>query len=150
VVEPGRAVVGNAGVTLYRVGGQARRERRPLVVVDGGMSDNVRPILYGANHAVAPARRATADECSTARVVGRHCESGDVVADEASLPKAVAAGDIVAIAATGAYCYSMASNYNRALRPAIIAVAHGRAEVWLRRETHDDLERLEVVAACPA
>ena len=151
MVEPGRAVVGNAGVTLYRVGAVKRgAQGARLVVVDGGMSDNVRPILYGANHAVAPARRSAADECSPTRVVGRHCESGDVVADHASLPDAIATGDIVAIAATGAYCYSMASNYNRVPRPAIVAVAHGQAEVWLRRETHDDLDRLEVTAASPA
>jgi diaminopimelate decarboxylase len=147
LVEPGRTVVGNAGLTLYRVGAVKRGAHGArLVIVDGGMTDNLRPMLYGAHHAVAAARRSAAGECGPARLVGRHCESGDVLADRVLLPKAIAAGDIVALAATGAYCYSMASNYNRVPRPAMVAVADGQAELWLRRETHDDLDRLEVIA----
>lgn len=144
IVEPGRAIVGNAGVTLYRVGavkqdGHGAR----IVAVDGGMSDNVRPMLYGARYAVAPAAPARRSESIPVKVVGKHCESGDILADGVEVPASLGSGDVLVVAATGAYCYSMASTYNRTPRPAVVAVRQRRAEVWLRRETYDDLDRLE-------
>ncbi len=148
VAEPGRAVVGNAGVTLYRVGAVKRAASDARVVaVDGGMSDNPRPMLYEARYDVAHAGPVTCDELVATTVVGRHCESGDVVASGVPLAVDIAPGDLLAVAATGAYCYPLASNYNRTPRPAVVAVEGGEAQVWLRRETHDDLDRLEVEPA---
>jgi diaminopimelate decarboxylase len=145
IVEPGRAIVGNAGVTLYRVGAIKKgRKGTRFVAVDGGMSDNLRPMLYGAQYTIAAALRRPDRACLPATVVGKHCESGDVLADGVRLPTALQSGELLAVAATGAYCYSMANNYNRAPRPAVVAVRAGRAELWLRRETHEDLDRLEV------
>jgi len=145
-VEPGRAVVANAVVTLYRVGSVKRiPDVRSFVAVDGGMSDNIRPALYGAKYTVAPAGSIRGGPLERFTVVGRHCEAGDVIARDVALPADVAAGDLLAVAATGAYGYSMASNYNRAGRPAAVAVSGGRSTLWLRRETDDDLDRLEVV-----
>lgn len=148
VAEPGRALVGNAGVTLYRVGAvKSGADGSPVVAVDGGMSDNPRPMLYGARYDVVNAVRKATDTMAAVTVVGQHCESGDVVAAQVPLVTGVTAGDLLAVAATGAYCYSMASNYNRTPRPAVVAVEGGRAHLWLRRETHDDLDRLEVMSA---
>jgi diaminopimelate decarboxylase len=145
-VEPGRAVVANAVVTLYRVGSIKRIAGvRSFVAVDGGMSDNIRPALYGARYTVAPAGPDRGGYLETFTVVGKHCEAGDVIARDVVLPGDVAAGDLLAVAGTGAYGYSMASNYNRAGRPAVVTVKGGRSELWLRRETDDDLDRLEVV-----
>jgi diaminopimelate decarboxylase len=144
VIEPGRAIVANAGVTLYRIGAIKRAGGRTLAAVDGGMSDNVRPMLYDARYAVRLAS-APRDEAETQRftVVGRHCESGDVLAEDVSLPADLAPGDLLAFAATGAYTYSLASTYNRVGRPAVVAVHGGDSTVWLRREDDADLERLE-------
>jgi diaminopimelate decarboxylase len=147
LVEPGRSVVGSAMVTLYRVGAVKEVDGRTLVAVDGGMSDNIRPMLYGARYTVAIASAGRAGTPTVVDVVGRHCESGDVLASEVKLPFAVGRDDLLAFAATGAYTYTMASNYNRVGRPAIVAVRDGRATVWLRREDDADLARLEAPPA---
>jgi diaminopimelate decarboxylase len=143
-VEPGRSVVGQAMVTLYRVMNVKLREGVPVVAVDGGMADNVRPMLYGARYRVAFASPPRTDGPVRVRIVGRHCESGDVLAPEAELPGVPRRGDLLAFAATGAYTYSMASTYNRVGRPAVVGVEGGRARLWLRREDAADLDRLEV------
>jgi diaminopimelate decarboxylase len=107
------------------------------------MSDNIRPALYGARYTVANASRPMIGRGATFTVVGMHCESGDVLARDVTLPQDTSPGDLLAVAATGAYGYSMASNYNRVGRPPLVAVRDGGAELWLRRETDDDLDRLE-------
>lgn len=144
MVEPGRALVAGAVVTLYRVGTVKRIPGvRTYVAVDGGMSDNIRPALYGAQYSVASAGRSSTAAAATVTVVGRHCESGDVVAKDVELPGDLGRGDLLAVAATGAYGYAMASNYNRVGRPAVVAVSGGVATQILRRETLEDLSRLE-------
>jgi diaminopimelate decarboxylase len=144
-VEPGRAVAGPGTVTLYEVGTVKDVDGiRTYVSVDGGMSDNVRTALYGAEYTCALASRASAAAPMLARVVGVHCESGDVVVREAWLPSDVAPGDLLAVAATGAYCRAMASNYNLVPRPPVVAIKGGTARELLRRETYDDLLRLDL------
>lgn len=150
-IEPGRAIVGPAGLTLYTVG-TVKPVRvddslnRLYVSVDGGMSDNIRPALYGARyHAEVVGRLSTADRV-LARVVGKHCESGDIVVHEVLLPSDVRAGDLLAVAATGAYGRSMASNYNLLTRPPVVAVRGGTSRVLVRRETVDDLLTLDTDA----
>jgi diaminopimelate decarboxylase len=144
VVEPGRSLVANAGLTIYRTGAIKRIHGRTIIAVDGGMSDNVRPMLYGARFAVARASASRGDGSAIrASVVGRHCESGDVLAEDAELPADLRPGDLLAFAATGAYTYSMASNYNRVGRPPVVGVSGGGARLWLRREDAADLDRLE-------
>ncbi|MDM7830880.1 diaminopimelate decarboxylase family protein [Cellulomonas edaphi] len=147
-IEPGRAIVGPAGMTLYTVG-TVKPVRiddgrtRTYVSVDGGMSDNIRPALYGAQyHAEIVGRRSDAEPV-LARVVGKHCESGDIVVHEVQLPGDVRAGDLLAVAATGAYGRSMASNYNQVPRPPVVAVNAGASRVLLRRETVEDLLALD-------
>jgi len=148
VVEPGRSVVGAAMVTLYRVGTRKEVGGRRLVAVDGGMSDNIRPMLYGARYTVALAGPPRPGPTAAFDVVGRHCESGDVLAEDVDLPVDLGPGDLLAFAATGAYTYSMASNYNRVGRPAVVAVGpDGTVRPWLRREDPADLDRLEVSTA---
>jgi len=142
--EPGRAIVGTAGVTLYEVGTTKpvrldSGATRLYVSVDGGMSDNARPALYGAEFSARIASRTTDAEPALARVVGRHCESGDIVVDHEYLPGDVAPGDLLAVPATGAYCASLASNYNHVPRPAIVAVSAGASRVIVRGETIEDL-----------
>jgi diaminopimelate decarboxylase len=145
VVEPGRSLVGNPGVTLYRVGARkVTPDGGTVVAVDGGMSDNIRPALYGARYAVAPAGPVRTVERTRATVVGAHCESGDILADQVELPADVERGDLLAFAATGAYTYSLSSNYNRVGRPAVVAVRDGETTPWLRREDAADLDRLEL------
>ncbi|HSK22974.1 MAG TPA: diaminopimelate decarboxylase [Egicoccus sp.] len=140
VVEPGRAIVGPSTLTLYEVGTvKVLPGLRTYVSVDGGMSDNIRPALYDAEHEVALANRAGSDEPMPVSVVGKHCESGDLVREHGSLPSDVAIGDLVAVAATGAYTESMASNYNRLPRPAAVLVRDGEVRTIIRRETLDDL-----------
>ena len=146
--EPGRAIVGPAGVTVYEVGTVKpvtldHGAVRTYVSVDGGMSDNIRTALYGADYTVVLASRKPADDPMLVRVVGKHCESGDIVVRDGWLPADTRAGDLVAVPATGAYCRSMASNYNYLPRPAVIAVRDGQAQVVLRRETLDDVLRLD-------
>ncbi|WP_193598584.1 diaminopimelate decarboxylase [Microbacterium sp. YJN-G] len=141
--EPGRAIVGNAGVTLYEVGTikdvALDTGSRRYVSVDGGMSDNARPALYGAQYSARLASRAGSGEPALTRVVGKHCESGDIVVDHEHLPADVAPGDLLAVAATGAYCAPLSSNYNHVPRPPIVAVADGAARVIVRGETLNDL-----------
>jgi len=152
-VEPGRAIAGPGTVTLYEVGtlkdvslggGSGRR----YVSVDGGMSDNIRTALYDAVYDCRLVSRSSeldgTGESALSRVVGKHCESGDIVVRDCWLPADLAPGDLLAVAATGAYCYSMASAYNRLPRPAVVAVRDGAARVLLRRETVEDQFRLEV------
>ncbi|MCH9641554.1 MAG: diaminopimelate decarboxylase [Actinomycetia bacterium] len=149
VVEPGRAIAGPGTITLYEVGTVkdvavgADRHRR-YVSVDGGMSDNIRTSLYGAEYDVRLLSRVSSSAPTLTRVVGKHCESGDIVVRDAWMPGDVAPGDLLGVAATGAYCYSMSSRYNLIGRPAVVAVRDGRARLILRRETVDDLLSLEV------
>ncbi|MCC3774004.1 diaminopimelate decarboxylase [Streptomyces sp. UNOB3_S3] len=144
-VEPGRAIVGPTAFTLYEVGTTKELPGlRTYVSVDGGMSDNIRTALYDADYSVALVSRASTAEAMLSRVVGKHCESGDIVVRDAFLPADVAPGDLLAVPATGAYCRSMASNYNHALRPPVVAVRDGQARVIVRRETEEDLLRLDV------
>ncbi|MGW0959003.1 diaminopimelate decarboxylase [Streptomyces gelaticus] len=144
-VEPGRAIVGPTAFTLYEVGTIKPLEGlRTYVSVDGGMSDNIRTALYDAEYSVVLASRTSDAEPMLARVVGKHCESGDIVVKDAFLPSDLAPGDLIAVPATGAYCRSMASNYNHALRPPVVAVRDGQARVIVRRETEEDLLRLDV------
>jgi diaminopimelate decarboxylase len=144
-VEPGRAIVGPTAFTLYEVGTVKPLDGlRTYVSVDGGMSDNIRTALYDAEYAVALASRASSAPPELVRVVGKHCESGDILVRNAYLPADVAPGDLLAVPATGAYCRSMASNYNHTPRPPVIAVRDGEARVIVRRETEEDLLRLDV------
>jgi diaminopimelate decarboxylase len=145
VVEPGRAVVAPSTVTLYEVGTVKPLEGlRTYVSVDGGMSDNIRPALYQAEHEVTVAGRADDAPHAAFTVVGKHCESGDLVRERASLPEDLAPGDLLAVAATGAYTASMASNYNRLTRPGAVIVRDGEARLLQRRETFDDLVARDV------
>ena len=144
-VEPGRGIVGPSTVSLYTVGTIKDVDGlRTYVSVDGGMSDNIRTALYDASYACALASRASAAPAMLSRVVGRHCESGDIVVRHAYLPTDLAPGDLLAVPATGAYCRSLASNYNHVSRPAVVAVAAGAARTIVRRETLDDLLSLDV------
>lgn len=147
-IEPGRAIAGPSAFTLYEVGttkavaldgGASRR----YVSVDGGMSDNIRPALYSADYSCTLASRRSESAPVLSRVVGKHCESGDIVVKDEYLPGDVAAGDLLAVPGTGAYCRSLASNYNHVPRAAVIAVRGGEARLLLRRETEDDLLALD-------
>ncbi len=143
-IEPGRAIVGPAMCTVYTVGTVKHVELdggavRAYVSVDGGMSDNIRTALYDADYSCTLASRTSQAPPVLARVVGKHCEAGDVVVKDEFLPGDVRPGDLVAVPATGAYCRSMASNYNHALRPPVVAVRDGVATTIIRRETVDDL-----------
>ena len=148
-IEPGRAIVGPAMFTLYEVGttkevvlesGEVRR----YISIDGGMSDNIRTSLYGAEYTAVIANRVLTGEKVLSRVVGKHCETGDIVIRDIKLPDDVTPGDLLAVPVTGAYGRSMASNYNHVPRPPVVAVLNGSARVILRRETHADLLRLDV------
>jgi diaminopimelate decarboxylase len=143
--EPGRVIAGNPGVTLYTVGtikdvqvSDADAVRK-YVSIDGGMSDNMRPALYQADYHAILASRSTNADPALARVVGKHCESGDIVVREDYLPSDIAPSDLVAVAATGAYCYSMSNNYNFLTKPAVVAVREGQARLIIRAETEADL-----------
>ena len=147
-VEPGRAIVAPSTVTVYTVEVVKPLEGiRTYVAVDGGMSDNIRPALYEAEHEVALANRLGSDEVDVVTVVGKHCESGDLVRERTGLPADVASGDLLAVAATGAYTSSMASNYNRLPRPAAVLVRDGQVRPLLRRESYDDLVARDVPLA---
>jgi len=142
--EPGRAIVGTAGVTIYEVGTTkdvtiATGAVRRYVSVDGGMSDNARPALYGAQYSARLASREGAGEPRLSRVVGKHCESGDIVVDHEYLPDDLVPGDLLAVPTTGAYCVPLASNYNHVPRPPVVAVRGGRSTVIVRGETVDDV-----------
>lgn len=151
-IEPGRAIVGPTTTTIYEVGtskdvtledGSIRR----YISVDGGMSDNIRPALYGATYSAFLANRTSTEIAVKSRVVGKHCESGDILISNIDLPKDLKAGDLLAIPATGAYGRSMASNYNHIPRPAVVAVQNGSARLILRRENEQDLLNLDVEQA---
>ncbi len=143
--EPGRSIAAAAAVTVYEVGTIKHLEGlRPYVSVDGGMSDNPRPVLYGSGYEAFLARAVAAERPMAARVVGKHCESGDLVVAHAQLPADVAVGDLLVTPVTGAYGYAMASNYNKVPRPAVVFVADGTAREVIRRETLEDLLRLDV------
>ena len=142
--EPGRAIVATAAVTLYRVGVIKELPGvRTFVSVDGGMSDNPRPVLYGSGYEAFVPREAGALRPRVVRVVGKHCETGDTLVAEAHVPDDLAVGDVLATPVTGAYGYSMASNYNKVPRPPVLFVAEGRARVAVRGETFDDLLALD-------
>jgi diaminopimelate decarboxylase len=143
-IEPGRAIVGPAMCTVYTVGTVKRVELdggavRTYVSVDGGMSDNIRAALYDADYSCTVASRDSDAPPALARIVGKHCEAGDIVVKDEFLPADIRPGDLLAVPATGAYCRSMASNYNHALRPPVVAVRDGVATTIVRRETVDDL-----------
>ncbi|HEY7053780.1 MAG TPA: diaminopimelate decarboxylase [Mycobacterium sp.] len=149
MVEPGRAIAGPGTVTLYEVGTVkdvtvAANQSRRYVSADGGMSDNIRTALYGAEYDVRLVSRASDAAPVLARIVGKHCESGDIVVRDTWVNDDIEPGDLLAVAATGAYCYSMSSRYNLIGRPAVVAVRDGTARLVLRRETLDDLLSLEV------
>jgi diaminopimelate decarboxylase len=148
-IEPGRAIVGPSTVTLYTVGTVKAVEldggrSRAYISVDGGMSDNIRTALYDADYTAVLANRISNAGLTTSRVVGKHCESGDIVVRDIALPSDIEPGDLLATPATGAYGRSMASNYNHVLRPPVVALRNGEARLIVRRETQEDLMRLEV------
>jgi diaminopimelate decarboxylase len=148
-VEPGRAIAGPSTFTLYEVGTVKQVDVsadavRHYVAVDGGMSDNIRTAMYGATYSCTLASRRSDAPPVLCRVVGKHCESGDIVVMDEFLPADVAPGDLLAVPGTGAYCRSMASNYNHVTRPPVVAVKDGQARVVVRRETEDDLLALDV------
>jgi diaminopimelate decarboxylase len=144
-VEPGRSIVAQAGITLYRVGTiKDLPEIRTYVAVDGGMSDNLRPMLYDAKYEAFLPRSVGAERHKQIRLVGKHCESGDVLIDEAWVPDDLKVGDVLAVPVTGAYGHSMANNYNRLPKPAVVFVADGKSRVVVRRETYEDLIRQDV------
>ena len=144
--EPGRSIVAQAAVTLYTVGTiKDVPDVRTYLSVDGGMSDNPRPVLYGSGYESFLPRAASAERPRRVTIVGKHCESGDVLVREAQVPADVAVGDVLATPVTGAYGHSMGSNYNKVLRPAVVFVADGKARVVVRRETLDDLLRHDVL-----
>jgi diaminopimelate decarboxylase len=144
-VEPGRAIVASAAITVYEVGTVKDLPGiRRYVAVDGGMSDNPRPVLYGSGYEAFLPRAVAAERSMRARVVGKHCESGDVLLFEAQLPADVAVGDLLATAVTGAYGHSMGSNYNKITRPPVVFVADGASRLVVRRETYADLLATDV------
>jgi len=146
-VEAGRSIVATAGLTLYRVGAvKVVPGHRTYVAVDGGMSDNPRPITYGARYEAFLPARVTSPRTLTATVAGKHCEQGDLLVTDGRLPADVAVGDVLAVPVTGAYAASMASNYNLLTRPAVVFVRGGEARVVVRRETLDDLVSRDVDA----
>ncbi|MCK7678187.1 diaminopimelate decarboxylase [Corynebacterium sp. CCM 9186] len=148
LVEPGRAIAGPSTVTVYTVGTvkdvhTAQDSTRRYLSVDGGMSDNIRPALYQAEYEGRVVNRFVDGEGISTRVVGSHCESGDILLSDVTYPDDIAAGDLLAIAGTGAYCYAMSSRYNMFTRPAVVTVRSGRSRLMLRRETLDDFLSLE-------
>lgn len=147
-VEPGRAIAGPSMVTLYRVGTikdveTSDHTTRRYVSVDGGMSDNIRPALYQAEYDVRVVNREPSGDLVHSRIVGSHCESGDILVNDCLVPDDIQPGDLISIAATGAYCYSMSSRYNMFMRPPVIVAKDGETRVMIRRETLDDVLALE-------
>ena len=148
-IEPGRAIVGPTMFTLYEVGTVKdvtleNGTHRRYISIDGGMSDNIRPSLYGAEYTTILANRSSTAPHVSSRLVGKHCETGDIVIREINLPDDIVPGDLLAVPATGAYGRSMASNYNHVPRPPVVAVKDGKARVIVRRETEADLLRLDI------
>ena len=143
-IEPGRSLIGDAGTTLYTIGSTKEvPNTRKYAAVDGGMSDNIRPALYGAKYSSVIANNAMAPLTEQYTIAGKCCESGDKLIEQAELP-AVTAGDILAVFCTGAYGYSMASNYNRIARPAVVFVENGESQLVVKRETNDDLVKQDL------
>jgi diaminopimelate decarboxylase len=143
-VEPGRSLVARAGVALYTVGARKEVEGlRTWVSVDGGMADNIRPAIYDARYEAVVVNRADEDPCETVTIAGKYCESGDLLVKDARMPR-TQPGDVIALPASGAYCIAMSSNYNMALRPAVVAVRDGAAQLVRRRETYADLMATDV------
>ncbi|AKK05599.1 diaminopimelate decarboxylase [Corynebacterium mustelae] len=154
MVEPGRAIAGPSTVTVYRVGTVKDvtvddNASRRYLSVDGGISDNIRPALYEAEYDIRVVDGFKDGTLIASRVVGSHCESGDILIHDKALPDNITTGDLVALAATGAYCYSMSSRYNMMMRPAIVSVCDGKAELMVRRETIEDFLALEVPVIKP-
>ncbi|QTH59039.1 diaminopimelate decarboxylase [Corynebacterium hindlerae] len=148
MVEPGRAIAGPSTVTLYEVGmikdvHVTDEKTRRYIAVDGGMSDNIRPALYGAQYDGRVVSRFVDGEPTATRVVGSHCESGDILINDEQYPDDITTGDLFALAATGAYCYAMSSRYNQFGRPAVVSVRGGRTKLMLRRETLEYILALE-------
>ena len=148
-IEPGRAIVGPTMFTLYEVGTVKdvvleNGTRRRYISVDGGMSDNIRPSLYGAEYTTILANRTSVAKKTSSRLVGKHCETGDIIIREIDLPEDIVPGDLLAVPATGAYGRSMASNYNHVPRPSVVAVKDGKARVIVRRESIEDLLALDI------
>ena len=144
-VEPGRSIVASAGVTMYTVGTVKPIDGiRTYISVDGGMSDNPRPVLYGSGYEAFDPARMSADRTDSVRIVGKHCESGDILVESAAVAPGVSVGDLLVMPVTGAYGYSMASNYNKVMRPAVVFVSGGTSRLVVRRETYDDLVRLDL------
>ncbi len=144
IVEPGRAIVGRAGVALYKVGAVKEIPGvRKYLSVDGGMADNIRPTIYGSKYEAVVANKLGGEEKEQVTIAGKFCESADILVKDVSLPEAKV-GDIIAMPVCGAYCLSMASNYNASLKPAIVLVKDGKARLIRRRETYDDLMRCDV------
>jgi len=142
--EPGRSIVAAAAITVYEVGTIKELPSRTYVAVNGGMSDNPRPVLYDSGYEAFLPRAVSASRDRSVRIVGKHCESGDVIVAAASIPSDTVVGDLLATPVTGAYGHSMGSNYNMVLRPAVVFVADGRARLVVRRETFEDLVRRDV------
>lgn len=141
-IEPGRSIVGNAGTTLYEVGGiKETVGGKTYIFIDGGMSDNIRTALYQAEYEAGVVNKLNDTDVREITLAGKLCESGDIIIEKGKLPKATEIGDIVAVTTTGAYCYTMSSNYNRMMRPAVVFVKDGKAKVAVKRETLDDLIR---------
>ncbi|MDE3077379.1 MAG: diaminopimelate decarboxylase, partial [Chloroflexota bacterium] len=147
ILEPGRSLVGQAGMTLYTAGSIKEIPNvRKYVAVDGGMADNIRPALYQARYTAIVANKASQAPSELVTLAGKYCESGDILITDVHLPP-IESGDVIAVPATGAYCASMASNYNLALKPAIVAVKDGQARLIRRRESYEDLMACEVLDA---
>ncbi len=148
-IEPGRAIVGPTMFTLYEVGTVKdvtleNGSHRRYISVDGGMSDNIRPSLYGAEYTTILANRTSTAAKTSSRLVGKHCETGDIIIREIDLPDDIVPGDLLAVPATGAYGRSMASNYNHVPRPSVVAVKDGKARIIVRRESIEDLLALDI------
>ena len=145
VIEPGRAIIGPAGVALYRIGAIKNVPGiRKFVSVDGGMGDNIRPALYQAEYEVVAATKANQEATEKVTIAGKYCESGDLLASDIMLPK-LESGDLLAIPAAGAYCPSMASNYNMNPRPPMVLVKDGKSRLIRRRESYQDMMHCDVV-----
>ncbi len=141
-IEPGRSIVGNAGTTLYEIGGiKETVGGKTYVFIDGGMSDNIRTALYEAEYEAGVVNKLDETEMMEMTLAGKLCESGDIIIEKGKLPKSAEVGDIVAVSTTGAYCYTMSSNYNRMEKPAVVFVKDGKAKIAVKRETYDDLIR---------
>ena len=145
IIEPGRSMVGQSGVALYTVGViKDIPGVRRYVSVDGGMADNIRYALYGARYEAVVANKVLAKEAGKVTIAGKFCESGDILIRDINLPPVVA-GDMLAVADCGAYCLSMASNYNSSLKPAVVLVREGKARLIRRRDTFTDLTKYDLI-----